>query len=150
MTTDTTQIHSWRKPSPGYYASLGFALVGIVFGATAVGGSLDIRAQEDAFNAINGVGLPALIFVWFLLYAFRLIFWGRIPRHYQNLTRTVLSLIMCGEVLLTAYALFLVSTQPRGDIVGGESSSIIILWFTILATLCQIGTIIWLVRYRKE
>lgn len=150
MTADTSPVPSWRRPSPGYYASLGFALVGIVFGATAVGGSLDIRAHADAFNAINGVGLPALIFVWFLLYAFRLIFWGKIPRHYQDMTRTIISLILCGEVLLTAYALFLVATQPEGDLGGGKSSSIIVTWFTILASLCQIGTIIWLVRYRKE
>ncbi|MBB6253244.1 hypothetical protein [Nitrospirillum iridis] len=141
---------AWRKPTPGYYASLGFALAGMVFVATSLAGSLQIRAHADAFSIINPVGLPVMLFVWFLLYAFRLIFWGRVPAQSQNLIRTLLTLVLCAEVIAAVIALLLAMTQPDGDPVGGQGREIMVIFFTVFGGLCQIGTVVWLLRYRKE
>lgn len=150
MNGNVRQAATWRRPTAGYYASLGFALVGIVFVAMGIGGSLDARAGVDAFDALDHAGLPALIFVWFLLYAFRLIFWGRVSPHVQNLVRNALTLLLCIEVAAAAVALFLMITAPDAPPLGGSSRTIMIVCFTVPAVLCQIATLTWLIRYRKE
>ncbi|MEC4592377.1 hypothetical protein VPG91_15345 [Nitrospirillum amazonense] len=147
---DVATTPTWRKPSTGYYASLGFALPGIVFAATSIAGSLQIRAHADAFSIINPVGLPAMLFVWLLLYAFRLIFWGKVSPQKQELVRTLLTLVLCAEVLAGLVAVILLWTQPAGEPVGGPGRATMVDCFTVIAALCQISTVIWLLRYRKE
>ncbi|TWB65603.1 hypothetical protein FBZ87_12121 [Nitrospirillum amazonense] len=141
---------TWRRPSTGYYLTLGLALPGIVFAATSIAASLQIRAHADPFDILNPVGLPALLFVWFLLYAFRLIFWGKMPAQMQNLVRTLLTLVLCLEVLAGLAAFILVWNLPTEDLVRGQAGFIMVEWFTTIAVLSQIATVIWLLRYRKE
>ncbi|MDG3439578.1 hypothetical protein [Nitrospirillum amazonense] len=74
-----------------------------------------------------------------------LIFWGRVPSQTQGLVRLLLSAIFAVEVVATIVALGLPFTQP-----GGGGGSVLVTVFTLATALCQISTIIWLLRHRKE
>ncbi|MEA1649113.1 hypothetical protein UAJ10_08780 [Nitrospirillum sp. BR 11164] len=148
--TSAASRPTWRRPSTGYYLTLGLALPGIVFAATSIAASLQIRAHADPFGILDPVGLPAMLFVWFLLYAFRLIFWGKVPPRTQDIVRTLLTLVLCAEVLAGAAALALALTTPTEEPVRGGAGLIMVGSFTTLAVLSQLSTITWLLRYRKE
>ncbi|TWB21734.1 MULTISPECIES: hypothetical protein [Nitrospirillum] len=145
MMTDTHSAPAWRRPSPGYLFHLALAVVGITFLAIGLDGSLKLRAQLDPVEALDGAGLVGFLFSWALVFGFRLIFWGRVPSQTQGLVRLLLSAIFAVEVVATIVALGLLFTQP-----GGVGGSVLVTVFTLAAALCQISTIIWLLRYRKE
>lgn len=150
MSAEPRDASSQRRPSPWYLFHLAIAMAGIAFLVFGFGGELRIRAGLDAFQALNHEGLAAFVFALSLGYLFRLIFWRRIPSPYQALVRNLLSLILCAEIALAVVTIFLLTTQGNVQPVGGESSSIVVVVFTSLGTLCQISTVIWLLRYRRE
>lgn len=139
-----------RRPSPWYLFHLAIAIAGIAFIAFSLGGELRIRSGLNAADALNHEGAVAFAFALSLGYVFRLIFWAKVPATYQALVRTLLSAILCAEVVFSAIAAFLLATQ--GDIrpTGGDGATIMVTIFTAIGVLCQISTIIWLVRYRRE
>ncbi|WP_159107110.1 hypothetical protein [Azospirillum sp. B4] len=57
----------------------------------------------------------------------------------------MLSAIFAVEVAGALIALGLLFTQP-----GGAGGSVLVTVFTLAAALCQISTVIWLLRHRKE
>lgn len=84
------------------------------------------------------------------LYTLRLIFWGRVPSHYQNLVRTILSVFIAAGLPLALVTILLAVTSGKAQSDDQTGSTIMIAIFTIIGVLCQVSTVIWLLRYRKE
>lgn len=80
----------------------------------------------------------------------RLIFWGRVAPRYQDKVRTALIAFLATGLPLAGVTLLLAATQ--GDIQSTDTSrdTIFIACFTAFGVLCQISTVIWLLRYRQE
>jgi hypothetical protein len=140
----------WRKPSRGYIISLGVALVGLATLGMGLGGEVRYRAGLDATDVIDHEGLWVFIFSLSWGYWFRLIFWDRVPLNYQNLVRTVLSALLIAELPLAIVAAFMAITQGKPLTDDQVAATIMIGMFTVIGVLCQISTVIWLLRYRKE
>ncbi|MDE1150609.1 MAG: hypothetical protein PW843_29010 [Azospirillaceae bacterium] len=141
MITDTQPAPAWRRPSPGYLFHFALAAVGITFLAIGLDGSLKLRAGADPMDAMDGAGLVAFLFSWLLVFGFRLIFWGKVPAPGQHLVRTVLIGIFAVEIVCAVAALALLFTGP---------GSVLVTVFTLAGVLCQISTIVWLIRHRQE
>lgn len=150
MTAGARSRSDRRRPSPQYLFHLAIAIIGIAALSVALGGELRIRSGLDATDALNHEGAVAFALALSLGYVSRLIFWDRVQPRYQALTRNVLSLILCVELALAIVTIFFVTTSGSIKPVGGESSTGTVMWFTIPGVLCQISTVIWLLRYRRE
>lgn len=83
-------------------------------------------------------------------YTIRLIFWGRVPPRYQDMVRTALTIFIACGLPLAAITIFFVATQVDIRSSDAKGDTLLILWSTVIGVLCQISTIIWLLRYRKE
>ena len=129
-----------RRPSAGYLLSLTVACTAIPSTAIALGAGWNAHHGVDPANAIGGVGAAALVLGYGLLFAMRLIFWPKASQAVQSLVRTIVSVVLAGSLLATAFALWSLTRN------GG----FLVVWFTVLAALCQIGTAVWLIRYRSE
>lgn len=141
---------NWRPPSPKYLMHLAFAFVGITTLTTALGGEIRMRASADVTNALSHEGLWMFIFCGLCGYWFRLIFWGRVPPRYQDMVRTTLTVFVTTGPLLAAVAVFLVATQGNVQSSDTWADTFFIRCFTAYGALCQISSVIWLLRYRKE
>lgn len=135
-----SQSPTLRPVSVGYLVTFGFALVGLTFLGIGLGAILEARAGHDPMDGINAVGLPCLLFSWLLMYIFRLIFWRRVPEHRQAQARGFVTAVLVVEVVVTGLAIALL--MSGADVVAVASTGV--------AAVCQIATVIWLVRYRKE
>ena len=88
---------------------------------------------------------------WFFIA--RLIFWGRISPAYQVMVRNLLSAFVAVELPMALITMFLVVTQSPMQLPDDPAyhvAPVLVTVFTILGALCQISTVIWLLRYRKE
>ena len=132
-----------RAISAGYLASYGFAVVGIPFLAIGLGATIDQRAGRDPREAVSGVGFVAFVFMFVMVFAVRLVFWNRVSADLQALVRAVLSLVLATELIAAVVALGMAPWQ-------GAHGAGLATWFTVLGVICQIATLIWLVRYRPE
>lgn len=135
-----SQSPSLRPVSVGYLINLGFALVGLALLGIGFGATLEARAGHDPLDGINAVGLPALIFSWLLMYVVRLIFWRRVPERGQAQARGFVISVLVLELVVAGAAITLLTSS--GGVVAAA--------FTCLGALCQIATVTWLIRYRKE
>lgn len=150
MTDRAHQLANWRRPSTWHLFHLAMAIVGITALSIGLGGELRIRAGLNGTDALNHEGVAALVFALSLGYAFRLIFWGKVPPHDQALARNLLSLILCAEIVLAVVALYLRATQGDVQPADGAAGMVVATVFTVAGVLCQISTVIWLLRYRRE
>lgn len=145
---------NWRPPSSWYVFHLNIMVLGMVFLTTGLGGEIRIRMGLAGSDALNHEGLWMLIFCGLMGYWFRLIFWGRVPQRYKNMVRAALSAFLATGLPLAAVTMFLAAAQ--GDIqlpddpVYHRLAPVLVTVFTIIGALCQISTVIWLLRYRKE
>lgn len=150
MMTETGDTPNWRRPSPKYLFHLAMAIVGMSSLGVALGAEMRYRAGLGTAAVMNHEGLWAFILSMSWGYTFRLIFWGRVPPRYQNLVRNLLSAFMAVELPLAAIAVFLFTTLNSVPPSNHAADRILITVFTVFGTLCQISTVIWLLRYRKE
>lgn len=150
MSAETRAVPRWRPPTRGYMLNLVMACAGITFLVIALGSEIRLRAGLDVAGASDHEGVLALLFSGFIIYAFRLIFWSRIPPLFQNLMRGLLSLILCAELVLAVVVIYLVAMQGHARPPGGPGDTFAIVSFTAMGVLCQISTVVWLLRYRRE
>lgn len=129
---------------------LAIAAAGITWLTMVIGGELRIRAGLDPFEALNHEGAVAFVFSLSLGYVFRLIFWDRVSQRHQDFVRKFVSLIFCTEIILAAAGVFLRLTQANVQGTHDKSGTIVMTVFLIFGLLCQISTVIWLLRYRRE
>ncbi len=138
----------FRSFSLGYGISIGFALAGWVFVAIALGAVLEARLANNPITAINVFGLLGFALMMALSYAMRLIFWERIELRKQELVRKIIIGFAIVEVGLSGLAVALVMAGFGSSPM--EPSALTATWTCVVATLFQIATVTWLVRYRHE
>ncbi len=136
-----------RRPSPGYLASLAIGCTGIAFLGVALGAAYKLRYGGDPMDAVDHSGLYAFGFAYAPAFASRLIFWDKVSAARQDLVRGAISLVF-GLTLLATLIAILVAFAEKGG--GTGAGGWLVTWFTALAALSQIASVLWLVRYRQE
>ena len=133
---------SMSRMSMGYGASLTIGLVSLPFLGIALGGIVLLARGGDPLDAINGSGLICFIAAYALLFLMRFILWKRSPPAVRNAVRMFLTLVLVSLFVATGYTL--VRTVEQTEVPGW------LLYVVALAALCQIGTVLWVVHYRRE
>lgn len=139
-----------RQASRWYQLHLAFAMVGMTAITIGLGGQIRLRLGLDGLGAYQREGFFMFLISASWAYGFRPIFWTSVPAYYQNLIRTILSLFMAAELLMAIVTVPLLLTQPNSNTEDELTGSILITVFAIAGIVCQISTVIWLLRYRKE
>ena len=137
-----------RNPSAGYGWSVLPAITGVFFLFLSLYGTWLQSQGRSPIDAMNWLGDVAFAGIFVLLFAMRLIFWSRSPPALQGAVRLAFTALFGATVVLSAVAVvvaFIVT--GRG---GPHAEPVFIGCFTALAALCQIGSVIWLLRYRQE
>lgn len=130
------------RPIPaGYLLSLGMALVSLPCLGIGLGGLLIQRRAGNPLDAMNGVGFVCFVAAFGVVFAMRLIFWPKAPPALRAAVRGAITLLLCTLLAASAYAVFVAATTSNAD---GTS-----FYFVVLAALSQIGTVVWLLRYRS-
>ena len=137
-----------RTPSAGYQISAAAALLGTMFLFVALYGTWLQSRGGDPIDAMAWPGQLAFATMFLLLFTLRLIFWSRSPPALQSALRTAFTAFFGATVILSAVAVvFAFIVTARG---GPHAEPVFIGCFTTFAALCQIGSVIWLLRYRQE
>lgn len=133
-----------NRPSAGYLLSVGLASLGFTFAACVVGGTWNADHGLDAISVLNGVGAVAFAFSYSPLFVLRLIFWDRSSALSRKVSRLFISSFIMFSIILSVVAVLMVLSTHQ---LHGASAALIFT-FTVLAAFCQIGSTIWLIRYR--
>ena len=139
---DAYPAESLRRMSRGYGVSLAFGVVSITFLGFCLSGLYFLRHGGDPMNALGAPGLTCFVSGFALLFVHRLILWKRTSPRLRNLVRDGFRCLFALLLLLSALAVLLVILQPAAP--G------FIIFFTVAAVLCQIGTVLWLFRYAGD
>jgi hypothetical protein len=89
-------------------------------------------------------GLMWMMASFAIAFATRLIFWPRAAASLRHGVRVLTSLIFLLGVPASVISLVIALTLPLA-----KHTSLPV-YFSVLALLCQIGSVLWLVRYRQE
>jgi hypothetical protein len=135
------------EPSGPYQISLAGGVLGLPFLAMSLGGVFNALHGANPVDAAGWPGTPAFIGMFAVVFTARLIFWDRTPPNVKALVRLLITALMGLEVLLAALAVVLTVTDWSAF---GPHYGFFIGWFTFFAALCQIGSVIWLLKYRRE
>ncbi len=133
------------RPSTGYLASMAAALVGLPCLGTALGGVLIGRSGGDPIDALDNYTTVTFLFMFVLAFAMRLIFWPSAPPALRRAVRALLTAIFALSMPLAVFALVQSLTLPQS-----AKHSFVAVIFSIFALLCQIGSLTWLLRYRRQ
>ena len=137
-----------RNPSAGYGWSVLPAITGVFFLFVALYATWLQSQGHSPIDAMNWPGDVAFAGIFVLLFTLRLIFWSRSPPALQSALRTAFTALFGATVVLSAVAVvFAFVVTSHG---GLHAEPVFIACFTALAALCQIGSVIWLLRYRQE
>ena len=143
MMNSTAQ--SKLKPSSGYGFSLCAGAVGLPFMGIGLGGALIGQSGGDPVRAFDVDGMVMFLLAFAIGFAVRLIFWPPAPASLRWFVRSFVSaaFVLGGLAALAGlvFSLQLPAAVPH---------KIVPVCFSILALLCQPGSLIWLTRYRKE
>ena len=132
-----------QKPKAGYLLSLCAGLVGFTFDAIALG-AIDLAHNgRDATEALSGVGTFAFGYIILLCFAMRLIFWPRSSERVRVCVRAVLTGTLVISLLCAVIGVVLLAC---GFSPGRSGLAI---YFAVPAALCQVGSVVWLLRYRR-
>ncbi|WP_145733434.1 hypothetical protein [Nitrospirillum pindoramense] len=131
-----------KKPTSWYIFNFAVAALGLPILVNSFMGNLNIHPNDDA------VTFFAFMLMIILLYSPRLIFWEKVPARFQEVVRNAIISIFIMEIIATIAVLSLFFANLQVSAGGGER--FVAVYDTSLAALCQISTIIWLLRYRKE
>ena len=137
-----------RRFSTGWGVTSALALVGLVFLSMTFGGTLQLRRGGDPFDALDSWGVPAFFVIWALMYLMRVIFWRRVPVRRQMQVRIFfVGLFMCELLAYAAGVWFLARTNAGPHPSSNANGPVITIG---IAGVCQIATVVWLLRYRRE
>ena len=132
------------KPSPGYLYSLCFGCLGAFFLSLAISGALVARNGGDPESTVKIPGTIFFILAYVPLFAMRLIFWPPASPSLRVFVRRFITLVFVATVIATAVSIFMTVS------VAGAKDFGMFIYFTVIASLCQIASVTWLVRYRQE
>ncbi|MEE3627490.1 hypothetical protein UCD39_26535 [Nitrospirillum sp. BR 11752] len=141
---------NFRRPSPGYLYSLALAGAGLAFLSVSLGGSLAILKHGDVLDIYGTVTPYVFAFALCIGFLYRLIFSPRISPPLQALVRKFITSILVLEVIGTGVALILFYNQRSISPPPDDGDRVIVTIFMVFTGICQIPTILWLLRYRKE
>ena len=131
------------RPSAGYLLALLGGCLGLTFGSLPIGAVWEVSRGVDPYDALSGPTTIVFATSYIPLFALRLIFWPRSSQRLRMFTRRLLTGFLIVSFLEAIAAVVL------PVVYGATSASTIVVLFAILAVLCQVGTVIWLVRYRR-
>ena len=131
-----------RRVSPGYTISLALSLLSFPFDGMALGGLSLLKRGQDPVAALDSPGLICLAAAYLPAFLVRLVFWRRSSPALREGVRTFVVIVLCALLALTTY------TVVRTTLSSGVPGWMVA--FVILAFLCQIATLAWLIRYRNE
>lgn len=131
------------RPSAGYLLALGGGCLGLTFGSLPIGAVWEMSRGVDPYDAMSGPTTIVFAISYIPLFAVRLIFWPRSSPQLRALTRRLLT----GFLIVSFLEAIAAAVFPA--VYGATSASTIVILFAILAVLCQVGTVVWLVRYRR-
>lgn len=113
-------------------------------------GAILLRGGRNPVDAMGPPGLTAFVFTFVLCFVARLTFWDKASIAWQSAARTFISVAFIATVLLTACALALFAFGMNGLRPAAGYDTSLPITFTLLAALCQIASVTWLLRYRRE
>lgn len=142
MVTLTNKAPS-RAPTTGYSISLIVALVGLTLTVVSLFGILYARNGRDPLDAYGLPGEIAFACSFGLLFLTRLIFSDNRSPSFQGVVRTIISVVLMIEVVAALVAAALIFNGPH-------AASSFLYYFIVIALLCQISSVLWLVSYRTE
>ena len=131
------------RPSAGYLLALLGGCLGLTFGSLPIGAVWEVSRGVDPYDALSGPTTVVFAVAYIPAFALRLIFWPRSSPQLRAFTRRLLTGFLIVSFLEAIAAVVLPAVY------GATSASIIVIPSAIIAVLCQIGTVIWLVRYRR-
>lgn len=132
-----------RIPTTGYSLSLIVALVGFTFTVVSLFGILYSRNGRNPLDAYGLPGEIAFACSFGLLFLTRLIFSDKRSPDLQGVVRTIISIVLAVEVAAALVAATLIYSSAH-------VVSSFLYYFVVIALLCQLGSVLWLVRYRVE
>ncbi len=132
-----------RVPTTGYSLSLIVALVGLTFTVVSLFGVVYAWNGRDPVDAYGLPGEIAFACSFGMLFLTRLIFSDKRSPDLQGVVRTIISIVLATEVFAALATTVLVFA-------GSHMASSFLYYFVVIALLCQIGSVLWLVRYRSE
>ena len=136
---------SSSPPSPGYLLSIAFACVGFDCLGISIGGGLIARAGGDPMRAMDVDGMVTFVLAYAIIFASRLIFFKGVGQPVRDAVRNVITITFCAEIVATVFSIWLAVFGPPSTYALSLP-----VWFTTVAVLCQIGTLVWLLGYRAE
>lgn len=132
-----------RTPTTGYSICLIVALVGLTVTVVSLFGILYARNGRDPLDAYGLPGEIAFACSFGLLFLTRLIFSDKRSPGLQGVVRMIISVVLMIEVVAALAAATLILT-------GAHAVGSFLSYFIAIALLCQIGSVSWLVSYRRE
>lgn len=141
----TGRAEAAPRASLGYIYTLGAACIGFALFGFGLGGTLIGRTGGNPLNAFNVDIVVMFILGYAILFATRLLFWPPVPPALRACVRLVVTVIFVLEVPIALVGLVLALNLPPSTPYVTFPIS-----FSIFTVLFQIGTVWWLLRYRRE
>jgi hypothetical protein len=135
------------EPGRGYQISFFVAALGLFFTPVALVAIHNAQAFSDPLRGIATPVDVSFVCPFLAIFTCRLIFWERSPPLLRDAVRALLTAVMAVTAGLGVAALVLAVALLSHIAVRG---AIFVGVFATLAALCQIGSVTWLLRYRRE
>ncbi len=136
-----------RRPSPGYLFTLSLAMAGLAASAIGLGSALRLAAGKDPTDALQFEGTAVFAAALLLGFVYRLIFWNKVSPRAQNMVRVFLACVLEVGVLISILAIVF---TLKATSAGSGTRLILPIMFSATSAICQIASVTWLLRYRRE
>ncbi len=133
------------RPSPWYLLTLSLGCAGLTFLGIGLGGALIGQAGGDPVDALSVDGVMMFLVGFAILFASRLIFWPQASASIRGIVRFAIVAIFILGVLGSLAGLVL-SWQLPATLKNASAP----FYFSVLALICQAGSLLWITRYRRE
>ena len=99
---------------------------------------------RDPIAGMGGLGTVGFAFSYKPAFVMRLLFWPKATESWRTCARAFITAIFSISLIGTLTAIVLLLIRPAGLRPGFSMSDL------VMASFCQIGALIWLVRYRSD
>ena len=130
------------KAPTGYILSAVGGCLALTFTVFVLGAIWESSRGHNPLDVFNGVGVAGFVFSYAPIFIMRLIFWPKASVVWKSAARLFMTAFFAASLMATVVALVLLA-GPAGLKAGGMT------YWMALAALCQVGAVVWLVRYRR-
>ncbi len=148
--TNPNDTMSIAAPPPGYYISLGLAYASLAILAMALSVSWSVAHGLYPEDNIGKWGSAGLVLGFCIVYADRSARWPRLPSRLRSVIKYLVFVVLWLSVGITCFALYTSLTAYPDHCAKGSCGRGLQLGMTIMATLCQAGTLSWLLYYGRR